>query len=95
MAHKKAGGSTGLGRDSKSKRLGVKLFSGQFVRAGNIIIRQRGQKFIVGTNVAKGKDDTIFATLDGFVHFASRTKPNFHGKMLSKKIVSILPKKTK
>ncbi len=69
MAHKKGGGSTKNGRDSESKRLGVKRFGGETVRAGNIIIRQRGTKFHPGTNVGIGKDDTIFATADGIVTF--------------------------
>ena len=65
MAHKKAGGSTNNGRDSVSKRLGVKRFGGQAVLAGNILVRQRGTKFHPGTNVKKGKDDTLFAVADG------------------------------
>ncbi len=69
MAHKKGGGSTKNGRDSNSKRLGVKHFGGEMVRAGNIIIRQRGTKFHPGTNVGIGKDDTLFATADGIVTF--------------------------
>jgi len=69
MAHKKGGGKTRLGRDSESKRLGVKKFGGQKVRAGNIIVRQRGTKFKHGRNVGLGKDYTIFATIDGFVKF--------------------------
>ncbi len=69
MAHKKGGGSTKNGRDSESKRLGVKRFGGEMVRAGNIIIRQRGTKFHPGTNVGIGKDDTIFAKADGIVTF--------------------------
>ena len=63
MAHKKAGGSTNNGRDSVSKRLGVKRFGGQAVLAGNILVRQRGTKFHPGTNVRKGKDDTLFAVV--------------------------------
>uniref|UniRef100_M4BCM6 50S ribosomal protein L27 n=1 Tax=Hyaloperonospora arabidopsidis (strain Emoy2) TaxID=559515 RepID=M4BCM6_HYAAE len=69
LASKKAGGSTKNGRDSESKRLGVKKFGGQSVVAGNIIIRQRGTKYHVGTGVGIGKDHTIFATRDGFVRF--------------------------
>ncbi len=69
MAHKKAGGSTRNGRDSQSKRLGVKRFGGEEVRAGNIIIRQRGTKYHAGTGVALGTDYTIFAKLDGKVLF--------------------------
>ncbi len=93
MAHKKAGGSTGLGRDSMSKRLGVKLFSGQSARGGNIIVRQRGTHFMPGENVAIGKDATIFAKKSGIVHFKTLQKKNWHGKKIKKKIVSILPQK--
>lgn len=74
MAHKKAGGSTNNGRDSVSKRLGVKRFGGQSVLAGSILVRQRGSKFHPGTNVRKGKDDTLFATTDGTVVFARKGK---------------------
>jgi len=69
MAHKKGGGSSRNGRDSKSKRLGVKLFGGQDVRAGGIIVRQRGTKFQPGVNVGLGRDFTIFALADGKVKF--------------------------
>ncbi|MBK8960045.1 MAG: 50S ribosomal protein L27 [Proteobacteria bacterium] len=69
MAHKKAGGSTRNGRDSDSKRLGVKIFGGQAVRAGNIIVRQRGTHFHAGTNVGIGRDHTLFALTDGAVRF--------------------------
>ncbi|GLR65142.1 50S ribosomal protein L27 [Marinospirillum insulare] len=69
MATKKAGGSTRNGRDSESKRLGVKLFGGQVVQGGNIIIRQRGTKFHAGTNVGVGKDHTLFAKTEGVVKF--------------------------
>ena len=69
MAHKKGGGSSRNGRDSQSKRLGVKKFGGEKVRAGNIIVRQRGTKFFPGTNVGMGKDHTLFATTDGLVKF--------------------------
>ena len=72
MAHKKAGGSTRNGRDSESKRLGVKRFGGQFVRAGNIIVRQRGTKFHPGDNVGCGKDHTLFAKISGFVKFQTK-----------------------
>lgn len=70
MAHKKAGGSSRNGRDSAGRRLGVKIFGGQYASAGNIIIRQRGTKFYPGTNVGLGKDHTIFALIDGQVRFA-------------------------
>lgn len=76
MAHKKAGGSTSNGRDSHSKRLGVKLFGGQAVLAGNIIVRQRGTKFHPGENVGLGKDHTLFAKADGFVRFAVKGPRN-------------------
>ena len=69
MAHKKAGGSTRNGRDSESKRLGVKRFGNQVVKAGNIIVRQRGTRFHPGVNVGCGKDHTLFATADGGVKF--------------------------
>lgn len=69
MAHKKAGGSTRNGRDSEAKRLGVKRFGGQVVKAGNILIRQRGTRFHAGENVGCGKDHTLFATAAGKVEF--------------------------
>ena len=76
MAHKKAGGSTRNGRDSVSKRLGVKRFGGQEVKAGNIIVRQRGTRFHAGDNVGIGKDHTLFATADGKVEFVTRGPKN-------------------
>ena len=69
MAHKKAGGSSVNGRDSAGKRLGVKRFAGQLVSAGSILVRQRGTKFYPGTNVGIGRDDTLYAKLDGVVKF--------------------------
>jgi len=72
MAHKKGQGSTKNGRDSISKRLGVKKYGGEVVRAGNIIVRQRGTKFHPGENVGRGKDDTLFAKADGQVFFHNR-----------------------
>lgn len=72
MAHKKAGGSSRNGRDSESKRLGVKRFGGQAVVAGNIIVRQRGTKWHPGTNVGMGKDHTLFALVEGKVEFRTR-----------------------
>ena len=84
MAHKKAGGSTRNGRDSESKRLGVKRFGGQIVKAGNIIVRQRGTKFHPGVNVGIGKDHTLFATVDGVVKFEVRGPNN-------RKTVTIVP----
>jgi large subunit ribosomal protein L27 len=84
MAHKKAGGSTRNGRDSESKRLGVKKSGGQEVRAGNIIVRQRGTKFHPGTNVGCGRDHTLFATADGRVKFEQKGPAN-------RKYVSVEP----
>ena len=74
MAHKKGLGSTKNGRDSESKRLGVKRYDGQFVLAGNILVRQRGTKIHPGNNVQKGKDDTLFAVIDGVVKFEKLDK---------------------
>jgi len=76
MAHKKAGGSTRNGRDSESKRLGVKCFGGEQVKAGNIIVRQRGTKIHAGVNVGIGKDHTLFATSDGQVIFEQKGSKN-------------------
>jgi len=76
MAHKKAAGSTKNGRDSQSKRLGVKKFGGQLVVPGNILVRQRGTKFHPGVNVGCGKDHTLFAKADGNVEFNIRGKKN-------------------
>ncbi len=72
MAHKKGAGSSNNGRESESKRLGVKIYGGQFARAGNIIIRQRGTKHYPGENVGMGKDHTLFALIDGTVEFRRR-----------------------
>ena len=83
MAHKKAGGSSRNGRDSESKRLGVKLFGGQAARAGNIIVRQRGTKWHPGDNVGIGKDHTLFALINGRVEFRTKAK----GRVF----VSVLP----
>ncbi len=83
MAHKKGQGSTQNNRDSAGRRLGVKKFGGEFVRAGNIIIRQRGTKVHVGENVGIGKDHTIFALVDGHVQFQVKDK--------SRKKVSVVP----
>jgi len=76
MAHKKAGGSTRNGRDSQSKRLGVKKSGGQHVLAGNIIVRQRGTQFHPGENVGCGRDHTLFAKADGYVRFITRGPRN-------------------
>ena len=76
MAHKKAGGSTRNGRDSESKRLGVKRFGGETVKAGNIIVRQRGTKFHPGVNVGCGHDHTLYAKADGVVTFETKGPKN-------------------
>ena len=83
MAHKKAGGSTRNGRDSESKRLGVKMYGGQTIIPGNIIVRQRGTEFHPGKNVGMGKDHTLFALTDGQVQF--RKKAN------NRSFVSVIP----
>jgi len=75
MAHKKAGGSTRNGRDSESKRLGVKLYGGEAVVAGNIIIRQRGTEYRAGVNVGMGRDHTLFAKADGHIKFQTKGNP--------------------
>ena len=72
MAHKKAGGSSRNGRDSAGQRLGVKLFGGQFAKAGSIIVRQHGTKIFPGANVGMGRDNTLFALIDGHVTFENR-----------------------
>lgn len=79
MAHKKAGGSTRLGRDSESKRLGVKIFGGQYAKAGGIIVRQRGTKWHPGLNVRRGADDTLFSTITGIVRFQKKSRVGFTG----------------
>ncbi len=76
MAHKKAGGSTRNGRDSESKRLGVKRFGGEVVSAGSIIVRQRGTRFHAGNNVGMGRDHTLFAKADGEVKFEVKGQAN-------------------
>lgn len=84
MAHKKGGGSSRNGRDSHSKRLGVKKFGGESVRSGNILVRQRGTRIHPGTNVMKGSDDTLFAVADGIVMFDYVSK--------DRKRVNVIPK---
>lgn len=89
MAHKKAGGSTRLGRDSNAQRLGVKLYGGQKAKNGSIIIRQRGTRYRPGTNTKLGKDDTIFATSEGSVSFNKKKIKKFNGKLEYAQIVSV------
>ena len=90
MAHKKAAGSTSLGRDSESKRLGVKITDGEWAKAGAIIIRQRGTKYHPGLNVGIGKDDTLFALKGGFVKFTTRKLKKFNNTLKSSKIVNVI-----
>lgn len=84
MAHKKAGGSTRNGRDSQAQRLGVKKFGGQLVKAGNILVRQRGTKYHPGPNVGRGKDDTLYAKVTGQVQFIVKGA-------LQKQYVTVVP----
>lgn len=92
MAHTKAKGTTRLGRDSQSKRLGLKKFGGQKVVSGNIIIRQRGTKFKPGEGVDMGVDHTIFATRDGVVKFETKQLRGYDNGLKKKKIVSVVSK---
>jgi len=90
MAHTKSGGSTKLGRDSKAKRLGVKKQDGERVFVGQIIIRQRGTKYIPGKNVKRGADDTLYALKNGFVRFYTKTKTRFDGSKRKATFVEVL-----
>lgn len=89
MAHKKAGGSTQLGRESESKRLGVKVYGGQSVRAGQVIIRQRGTRYRPGEGVRIGGDDTLYAVIDGLVQFSRRKLHNFTGRLKRATVISV------
>ncbi len=89
MAHTKALGSTKLGRDSVAKRLGVKLNHGQKVAVGQIIIRQRGTKYLPGANVSRAGDDTLFAATNGIVQFRQKTKRKFDGSQKQATLVSV------
>ncbi len=91
MAHKKAGGSTRLGRDSQPKYLGTKVGDGQTVKAGAILIRQRGTKIHPGKNVKKGGDDTLYAKLAGKVKFNQKKRTRFDGTLKMTKFVNIIP----
>ena len=89
MAKTKAAGATKLGRDSLPKYLGIKLSEGQFAQAGNIIVRQRGTKFLAGKNVLRGKDDTLYARKSGVVYFQKKRKKGFDRSQRIVKIVHI------
>ena len=89
MAHTKAGGSTKLGRDSIAKRLGVKKQHGEAVKAGEIIIRQRGTRYLPGLNVTRAGDDTLYASKGGTVKFLSRKKKKFDGNTRYVKVVAV------
>ena len=90
MAHTKSAGSTKYGRDSQPKYLGVKKFDGERVKIGDIIIRQRGSRFIAGTGVRKGGDDTLFSLANGKVKFTTRRKNNFNGSVKRANVVSVV-----
>jgi len=90
MAHTKAGGTSALGRDSVSKRLGVKKFGGQKIKTGEIIVRQRGTHFHAGRNVKRGNDDTLFALCNGVVKFSSKKVKKFTGGLKKTHFVSII-----
>jgi large subunit ribosomal protein L27 len=95
MSKTKQGGSSRLGRDSAAQRLGIKISAGQTVKTGMIIIRQRGTKYLLGKNVKKGSDDTIYAMADGSVKFTSKSKKLFNGTRRMAKVVSVEPAKSK
>ena len=90
MAHRKAGGSAKNLTDSKAKYLGTKLADGQSAQSGSIIVRQRGTVIMAGTNVATGKDHTLFALKPGTVKFTSKRKTSCHGKMIVKKVANVV-----
>ncbi len=91
MSTAKSAGSTRLGRDSVAKRLGVKMFDGQKAKPGNILIRQRGSKFIAGKGVKKGEDDTLYSAVEGIVKFTSKNLKSFNGKRRKVKVVNVIP----
>ncbi len=90
MSHKKAGGSTRLGRDSQSKRLGVKIHDGQKIKKGMIIVKQRGTKIHPGKNVDKGVDDTLFALMNGIVKFTKKKRMRFDGTLKLAKYANVV-----
>lgn len=92
MAHKKAQGSTRNGRDSNAQRLGLKKTGGETISAGQVLIRQHGTKYRPGVNVRRGKDDTLYAGVNGTVAFIKKKVRNFHGSMMKKTFVSVIAK---
>ncbi|MDP2631787.1 MAG: 50S ribosomal protein L27 [Candidatus Uhrbacteria bacterium] len=90
MAHKKAQGSTQNNRDSNPQYLGLKRADGQVVKAGEILIRQRGTKYRPGLNVKRGNDDTLYAATDGVVKFNKKQFPNFHGALRLKTVIAVI-----
>ena len=90
MSHKKAGGSTKNGRDSQSKRLGVKLYEGQIVNTGNILVRQKGSTYLAGENVGVGKDFTLFALKDGVVKFTEKRIKKYDNRIFRNKFVHVV-----
>lgn len=95
MAHKKAGGSTALGRDSRSQRLGIKIFGGQMASKGNIVVRQRGTKWHAGKNIRQGNDNTLYAMTAGMVKFTSKKVRGFDGNLHLRRFVHVLPAEAK
>lgn len=93
MAHKKAGGSTRLGRDSNPKYLGTKIADGQFAKTGAVIVRQRGTKIHPGKNVKRGGDDTLFALVDGVVKFTRKKMTKFDGRLKMTTFANVIEKK--
>ena len=91
MSKTKSAGSTKLGRDSRPKYLGVKLFAGEEAKPGSIIVRQRGTKFLPGQNVRRGRDDTLYSLVKGKVRFSTKTKIRFNGRKRTAKVVSVMP----
>lgn len=93
MAHVKAGSTTALGRDSQAKRLGIKIYGNQTIKAGQIIVRQRGTQYRPGKNVKKAEDDTLYASIDGYVQFVTKKIKKFTGNLKSATIINVVNKK--
>ena len=91
MSHKKAGGSTKNGRDSIAKRLGVKVYGGQTIPAGSILVHQRGTKYFPGDNVGMGKDHTLYALVDGEVYYTEKAFVKFNGRRYKDTVVNVKP----